>query len=149
MHSVPHAGEFTSSSDIWDAITLLGAERIGHGIQAINDIKLLKYLQKEQIPLEINPSSNICLGRYKSLKDHPLPYFIKSNIPVIIGSDDPSLFNNNLNEEFIKISKAFNFNIDTIDSLLVSSIKYSFMSDVQKKTLLNIYLDYKSKYSFD
>jgi aminodeoxyfutalosine deaminase len=73
LHSVPHSGENAGPASIWGAITALGAERIDHGVRAIEDPALVEYLVLHCIPLDVTPTSNIVLGVYPSYAAHPLP----------------------------------------------------------------------------
>ena len=74
LHSVAHAGEVEGPFSIWDSLRKLQAERIGHGISAIYDDELVKYLAEKKIPLEICPTSNVLTRHYvKALEEHPIP----------------------------------------------------------------------------
>ena len=81
LHSVPHAGESTGPESIWEALDLLGAERIGHGIAAVQDEALLARLRDEAIPLEVCPTSNVCTRAVASLAEHPLPALVAAGVP--------------------------------------------------------------------
>ena len=108
LHRLMHAGEVGGPDKIREAIELLGAKRIGHGIAAINDPELMDLLAERKIPLEICPASNIKTGalarqlqREKVLiEDHPLPKFLRHGIPVVLSTDDPAMFHTTLNEEY-------------------------------------------------
>lgn len=100
LHSVPHAGESVGPSEIYAALDLLGAERIGHGIAAASDQVLLTRLADEGVPLEVCPSSNVATGVVGSLAEHPLPRLLEAGIPVVLCSDDPPMFDTNLPEEY-------------------------------------------------
>lgn len=136
LHSVPHAGEFTNSKNIWDSVNLLGAERIGHGIMAAKDKKLIKTLIKRNIPLEINPISNIRLGIFKDIHQHPVQLLHESGVPLVIGSDDPSLFSNSLIADFTLLSENSYFNLNVLQNLISNSISFSFMNKHQKHKML-------------
>ncbi|MEM7126122.1 MAG: adenosine deaminase [Chloroflexota bacterium] len=110
LHSVPHAGETMGADSIWGAIRELGAERIGHGVRAIEDPALLHHLQEHQITLEVNPTSNICLHVYRRHAEHPFPHLDKMGIPVTINSDDPPLFNTTLCAEYEVLNREFGYN---------------------------------------
>ena len=75
LHSVPHAGETTGPETIWDALRLLGAERIGHGTSAAQDPELLAHLAEHGIALEVCPTSNIATGAVAALDEHPIRRF--------------------------------------------------------------------------
>ena len=100
LHSVPHAGESTGPETIWDAIHLLKAERIGHGIAAVHDPALLAYLAEHEITLEVCPTSNVCTRSVPTLAEHPLAQLVAAGVPVTINSDDPPMFSTTLNREY-------------------------------------------------
>jgi aminodeoxyfutalosine deaminase len=98
---------------IREAIEMLGAERIGHGIAAINDPALMDLLAERQIPLEVCPGSNVKtaaldlqLGRKNAkIEDHPLPKLLRHGIPVVLSTDDPAMFHTTLLEEYANASR--------------------------------------------
>lgn len=94
-----HAGEGAGPENIWEAIQLLGAQRIGHGVSSIQDPLLMKYLAKNKICLEMCPTSNWITHSVKSLVDHPLPQLLKFGVPVSISTDDPTIFGVTLSHE--------------------------------------------------
>lgn len=100
LHSVPHAGESTGPDTVWSALTDLGAERIGHGINSVHDPSLLDYLRDHEIVLEICPTSNVRTRSVASLAEHPLPRLAAAGVPFTINSDDPSMFSTTLNTEY-------------------------------------------------
>jgi adenosine deaminase len=94
-----HAGEAGGPDNIWDAIELLGAKRIGHGVASLKDPMLMKYLEKHQICLEMCPTSNWLTRAVKSLQEHPLPKILRSGVPVSINTDDPAIFGVTMKDE--------------------------------------------------
>lgn len=100
LRSVPHAGESTGPETVWDAVRLLGADRIGHGCSAAGDPALLSHLADAGICLEVCPSSNIATKVVTDLADHPLATFVAAGVPVSINSDDPPMFSTTLNQEY-------------------------------------------------
>lgn len=108
LHRLIHAGEVGGPEKIREAIELLGAERIGHGIAAIKDPALMDLLAERKIPLEICPQSNIRTGalarqlaRDKAqIQDHPLPKLFRHGIPIVLSTDDPALFDTTLRAEY-------------------------------------------------
>lgn len=107
--SVPHAGENQGPQSIWGAILELEADRIGHGVRAIDDPRLMQYLSQHQIPLEVNLSSNICLGIYPSLKEHPFVELDKKSIVLTMNTDDPPIFHTDLNQEYVILAREYGF----------------------------------------
>ena len=107
--SVPHAGETEGPESVCGAIEALGADRIGHGVRAIEDPGILQILKERQIPLEVNPTSNICLHVYKSLAEHPFPKLDEIGLFVTVNTDDPPLFNASLNGEYEVLANVFDY----------------------------------------
>lgn len=107
--SVPHAGETVGPASVWGAMRDLQADRIGHGVRAIEDPTLLAVLKERQIPLEINPTSNICLGVYRRLDEHPFSWLDQLGLRVTVNSDDPPLFNTSLNQEYQLLMDQFGY----------------------------------------
>lgn len=110
LRSLPHAGETLGAPSVWGAIEQLHADRIGHGVRAIEDPHLLALLKERQIPLEINPTSNICLHVYRRLAEHPFPHLDRMGLLVTINSDDPPLFNTSLCQEYTMLADEFGYN---------------------------------------
>ena len=106
---VPHAGETQGPASVWGAINDLQADRIGHGVRAIEDPNLLLELKERQIPLEINPTSNICLGVYQHIAEHPLPHLDRMGLKITVNSDDPPLFNTSLCQEYQLLIDEFGY----------------------------------------
>lgn len=135
LHSVPHAGETVGPESVWGALHVLGAERIGHGVRSIEDTDLVAYLAQKQVPLELCPHSNVCLGVYNDLQAHPLPRLYSAGVPLSVNSDDPPLFNTSLNDNVSALSDPFNFSLDTIDEILLNGVRHSFMSAEKKQKM--------------
>jgi adenosine deaminase len=108
LHRLMHAGEVGGPEKIREAIEVLGAERIGHGIAAIHDPALMDLLANQNIPLEICPASNLRTGALARqlqrgevrIADHPLPQLLRHGIPVVLSTDDPAMFHTTLREEY-------------------------------------------------
>jgi len=100
LHSVPHAGETTGPQTVWDALTHLGAERIGHGTTSVQDPRLLEHLVEHRIPLEVCPTSNVATRAVERIEDHPLPALRDAGVVVTVNSDDPPMFGTTLNREY-------------------------------------------------
>ena len=109
LRSVPHAGETEGPQSVWGAVKALSADRIGHGVRAIEDPNLLVLLRERQIPLEVNLTSNICLHVYRRLAEHPFPHLDRMGLLLTIGSDDPPLFSTNLTREYELLASEFGY----------------------------------------
>jgi adenosine deaminase len=107
--AVPHAGETSGPESIWGALRNLGADRIGHGVRAMEDPHLLALLKEQRIVLEISPTSNICLHVYRRLAEHPFPHLDRMGLLVTVNSDDPPLFNTSLVQEYCLLAEEFGY----------------------------------------
>ncbi len=135
LHSAPHAGELGGPESIRDAIRFLGAERIGHGVRAIEDCDLVSDLAEHRIPLEINPTSNLCLGLYPDMTAYPLKSLHECGVAVTVNSDDPPLFNTTLTEELNLLVDPCGFSRDTIDEILLNGVRFSFLPEEKKRLM--------------
>jgi len=122
LHLHAHAGETTGATSIWEALGI-GAERIGHGIRAVDDPALMAHLKEKNIPLEICITSNVRTGVVASLKDHPVRKLHDAGVPIIINTDDPALFECTLTSEFELARTEFGLN-DV--ELAENGFKYAF-----------------------
>jgi len=133
FHAVAHAGEDTGPESVWDAIRLLHAERIGHGISCVQDQKLMQYLERTQLPLEICITSNVFTKKYVArTEDHPVRKLFDSGIFVTINTDDPVFFHTTLLEEYWKCCSSLHFSLSDIKQLICNSFTATFMDDAQK-----------------
>lgn len=128
LRSYPHAGELAGPSSIWSALRSLHADRIGHGVRAIEDPALVAYLRDERITLDICPTSNIRLHIYPDYTSHPLRRLYDAGVSVTINSDDPPLFNTDLLNEYQIAAQAFGFSADEMCALSLNAIRASFLA---------------------
>jgi aminodeoxyfutalosine deaminase len=133
LHSDPHAGEMAGPESIWGALRALGAERIGHGVRAIEDSALVAYLAAHGIPVEISPTSNIRLGVYADLAAHPLRRLHDAGVIVTVNSDDPPLFNTTLNDEVALLRDSFGLSVAAIDEILLNGVRCAFLPAAQRQ----------------
>ncbi len=135
LPSIPHAGETEGPASIWAAVRRLGARRIGHGVRCLEDPALVDELRARQIPLEVCPTSNVCLGVAPSLDSHPLPKLIDAGLYVTLNSDDPPLFNTTLNDEFVSCARVFGFDAATMEQLSLNALRASLLPPEQRHVL--------------
>ncbi len=124
-----HAGEIAGPWSVWEALEI-GAERIGHGIRAIEDPALVAHLAANQIPLEVCITSNLRTGAVASLAAHPIRHLYDAGVPIILNSDDPALFNCTLASEYELAAREFGFTEDQLDQLARNAFRYAFEESV-------------------
>jgi adenosine deaminase len=134
-----HAGETVGPPSIWSAIRVADTVRIGHGVRAIEDPQLVAYLRETQLPLEICPTSNICLKVYPSLAEHSLPELMSQGLYVTINSDDPPMFNTTLTAEYLAAHRAFGWQADAIQQLVINAVKVTLLPETEKEVLLGAF----------
>lgn len=136
LHSVPHAGEGDGPRSVRAALHDLRAERIGHGVRAVEDPTLVAELADRRIPLEVCPSSNVCTRVYQELGDHPLPALVRAGVVVTINTDDPHMFGTNLSEEYRRVAGTFGLGVGELAALVVNGIDASFLPEDRKRRLV-------------
>jgi adenosine deaminase/aminodeoxyfutalosine deaminase len=126
LRLVAHAGESTGPESIWAALRL-GAERIGHGIAAVQDPELMRHLRERDIPLEICITSNLVTGVVKRLEDHPVRRIYDAGVPIVLNTDDPAMFRCTLVDEYRLAARAFGFSEAELRGIAGNGFKYRFV----------------------
>jgi aminodeoxyfutalosine deaminase len=140
LHRVIHAGEIGGPQNIRDAVELLRVERVGHGIAAIHDPALMDLLAARRIPLEVCPVSNLrtgALGRQlrvaaPSIRQHPLPQILRRGIPVVLSTDDPTMFHTSLSEEY-QHAQEMGLSEAELLQLVANGFAFAFSNSVSKR----------------
>ena len=128
-----HAGEAAGPESVWSAVLDLEAERIGHGVRAIEDQRLVDYLIDKKIPLEVCITSNIKTKVYSSLNEHPFPDLFKKGVSVTINSDDPPMFGANITDELFLLNEKLNYSVNDLFLLTKNAVNASFLENSEKK----------------
>lgn len=130
-----HAGEAAGAASVWGAIDLLGAERIGHGVRSLEDDRLMVALLERAITLDMCPVSNVCTGVVPDILAHPLRHFMERGIRVTLNSDDPPMFNTDLNQEYLLAAEAFDFSTDQLEGLAMNALEGAFLDPGDRQRL--------------
>ena len=137
-HAVAHAGEDQGPQSIWDALEICHAQRIGHGISAIQDEKLMDFCAERQIPFEIAPTSNVFTKKFvKSLSEHPFRAFFDRGMLVTLNTDDPLFFGVELLDEYWNAYSQMNFSHEELKQVILNSFKASFLSQTEKEKAIS------------
>jgi adenosine deaminase len=129
---VAHAGEEGPPAYITEALDLLGAQRIDHGVRAVEDEAVLARLVKEGIPLTVCPLSNTRLCVFEKMSEHTLPRLLAMGAKVTLNSDDPAYFGGYLNDNIRAVQEAFHFDAATWYQLARNSFEASFAKAEEK-----------------
>jgi len=132
LRVVAHAGETEGASSIWGALNSLQAERIGHGVRCLEDKSLVAELRQSQIPLEVSPSSNYCLGVVKRDHPHPIRRMLEAGLYCTLNSDDPPMFSTSLSNEYLTLA-AQGFSWEELWQLNLNTLEATFLSEAEKK----------------
>lgn len=120
-----HAGETSTAQSVWDALEI-GAERIGHGIRAIQDASLIRHLRDHRIPLEVCPTSNVATNAVSGMAVHPLRTLYDQGVPIVLNSDDPGIFATTLTGEYEIARDQFGFTDHELRELADNSFQFAF-----------------------
>lgn len=137
LRRTAHAGESSGPEGVLDAIDLLGAERIDHGVRAVEAPELVAELAARRIPLNICPTSNVVLGVVPSMAEHPLEVLRRAGVRVSINTDDPTVLGTDLVGEYRQCVRTFGWDEPTLVAVARTSIEASFAPDSLKDHLLS------------
>jgi adenosine deaminase len=132
LHRVAHAGEEAGPEYVWQALDLLGAERIDHGIRAMEDANLIRRLRDDQVPLTVCPLSNVALRAVGSLADHVLPVMLAEGLKATVNSDDPAYFGGYIEANFAAARTEMNLSGQQIVTLARNSFDACFSTQEQR-----------------
>jgi adenosine deaminase len=131
-----HAGEMGPPSSIVDSLDILEADRIGHGVAAIRDPALVERLVRDQVILDVCPSSNVAIGEYASLEAHPMAAFWNAGVNMTISSDDPPFFSTTLTDELRHVVRVCGLTRDDLADLQRRAARASFAAPATRADIL-------------
>ncbi|MGF1903852.1 adenosine deaminase [Aliivibrio salmonicida] len=130
-----HAGEAAGAESMWQAINELGAIRIGHGVKAVEDPKLLEFLAKNNIGIESCLTSNIQTSTVASFESHPIKTFLEYGVKVCLNTDDPAVEGIELPHEYNVAAPKVGLTQEQIRQIQINGLELAFLSDAEKQAL--------------
>jgi adenosine deaminase len=147
LHRTSHQGAEGPPSNISTALDMLGCERIDHGLSILEDSNLTVRARGDRIPFNVCPSSNLSVGRYASLHDHPYPAMRKAGLLATLGSDDPAFTRIDLADEYGIIADAFGYTWDEMLAIALDAVEATWLSDGERRDLRRRINDYAASVS--
>jgi adenosine deaminase len=132
LRLVAHAAEEGPPDYVSEALDVLGAERIDHGVRSMEDASLVARLRDERVPLTVCPMSNVALRAVGSMREHPLPSMLDAGLMVTVNSDDPAYFGGYVDDNFAAVRDAFGLSAEVVAGLARNSFDASFASAQDK-----------------
>jgi adenosine deaminase len=139
LRTTVHAGEAAGPRSVWEAIEVLGVDRVGHGIRANEDRELVRALARQRIPLECCPTSNLATGVVKTWDAHPLGALHRAGVMVTVNTDDPAMFGTNLTEEWRVLSRHHGQSSAEVTQVGRRTIEAAFLGEAERRELLGAY----------
>lgn len=137
LHVTVHAGEAAGPESMWQAIRLLGAERIGHGFAAAHDPALVAYLAERQIGLEMSLTSNVQISAFPSYAEHPIRSLLEAGVLIALNTDDPGISAVDLRHEYEVAAPAAGLFPAQIRRLQANALEMAFLPAAEKRRLLD------------
>ncbi len=131
-----HAGETMGAESVWGALRELKADRIGHGLHAVDDPELVSYLAEKQVPVEVCITSNVTTGCCTAVEQHPVRKLFDAGVQVTLNTDDPDMFHTSLLREYRIAQQVFGFSEDELRELAKNSFRASFLPVAKKRECL-------------
>lgn len=139
LHRVAHAGEIEGPECIRSVLEVCRPERIGHGIQVLEDEELVAELAARQLPIEVCPTSNVCLAGVPSVAQHPFGRMADAGLRVSVNSDDGPLFNTTLVDEYVELTEAFGYTVEDLARLSRRALEDAFVGDTERAALEEVF----------
>ncbi|NRB17208.1 MAG: adenosine deaminase [Rhodobacteraceae bacterium] len=128
-----HAGEFGGPESVRDAVRILGVERIGHGVRAMEDAELVQELADRGTVLEVCPGSNVVLGLFPDFASHPIAKLRDAGVKVTVSTDDPPFFHTTMRREYEKLNQAFGWDAEDFAALNATALAAAFCDDATRE----------------
>jgi adenosine deaminase len=131
-----HAGEWGGAENVREAIEVLGADRIGHGVRVLEDPNVVALAKEHATVFEVCVTSNYQSGVTPSLAEHPLPKMIDAGLITTVNTDDPSISRISLSSEYQMINEHLNISLPKLKKLTMNAVNAAFISEVEKEKLV-------------
>lgn len=131
-----HAGEVCGPESVYAALDALPVTRLGHGVRAIEDPKLVERIVREGVVLELCPHSNVATGVYADMASHPFPALLAAGCRVTLNSDDPPYFATSIGREYAAAAEDFNMDGDALRALTRTALEAAFIDDATRAGLM-------------
>jgi adenosine deaminase len=136
FHAVAHAGEEGPPDYVWEALDVLGVERIDHGVRSLEDKALVRRLRDDRIPLTVCPLSNVKLRVFDALDRHPLGRMLEAGLAATVNSDDPAYFGGYIEENFAQAATALTLDKRQLHELARNAFVGAFVPEAQQRKLV-------------
>jgi adenosine deaminase len=136
LHLTAHAGEWCGPESVRAALDDLRVERIGHGVRAIEDPRLVEHLAEHGIVLEVCPGSNLALGLYPDIRSHPVSRLRAAGVPVTVSTDDPPFFHTTMGREYAALADAFGWEPHDFAEINRTAARAAFCDPATRESLL-------------
>ena len=135
LETTVHAGEWAGADSVSQAITLMSASRIGHGVRVIEDPEVVAIARDRRAAFEVCLTSNLHSGVIGGMEEHPLPKMINAGLVVTLNTDDPGISNVRLSDEYFTAVSELGLSEETLKGLILSGAQHSFLPEPEKKEL--------------
>ncbi len=137
MDRTAHCGEEVGPESVWESIRCQDVYRLDHGVRSIEEEKLIDYLVGKEMLLTVCPISNVLVGAYPSIQEHPVHDLMKRGVKVCLNSDDPAFFGLNLIDNFIQVADVFELTEADVIGLVRNALLYNFSGQEHLETIDN------------
>lgn len=131
-----HAGEWAGAASVWDAIGNLSADRVGHGINVLEDPAMVQVIVEKEIALEVCPSSNVLSGVVETMSDHPLLALTRQDVITTLNTDDPLICNITLSDEIARVMETMHMPLEEIKRFTLRAARAAFLPDAEREALV-------------
>lgn len=139
-----HAGEAGSAENVRDAIRLLHASRIGHGVRTIENSDVVQFVHEHGVVLEVCPTSNLQTGVVRTFSMHPLPDLIALGLAVTVNTDDPSVSDTTLTDEYLVAMTAIGLNLEQIREAVFTAVDAAFIPEEERLRLRERFQEWRT-----